>query len=235
MNTKGSFEKDYFAGYYDLATIEGEDVARQKLGIIKKAHPSAKKILDVACAYGDFLKICEDNGFQTFGGDISSYALSLAKKKSKAKLFQFNAQKEKLPFNDKFFDVVTVFDLVEHLSDCQHLFQETHRILKKGGLFFISTYNKQGKLFQLVEKLIWKRIFQEDRTHINVQNYRYWEQALEKAGFEKITSKGILLYGFPPSVVLRQKFARWRLPTLKKIIFSPFPFLWGNIYILARK
>lgn len=42
-----------------------------------------------------------------------------------------------LPFNDEQFDLVTAFETIYFWPDLSKSFQEVHRVLKKGGVFFI--------------------------------------------------------------------------------------------------
>ncbi len=97
------------------------------------------KLLDAGCAFGFFLAKAEKAGFQTFGVDISQFAINKARKNCEAKLFQLDISKEKLPFQSNFFDVVTMFDTLEHLENYSFSLKEVWRVLKKGGVLHIHT------------------------------------------------------------------------------------------------
>lgn len=49
---------------------------------------------------------------------------------------------EELPYDDETFDVVFSNNVLEHLKEPQDVFNEVHRVLKKGGLFVAKTPNK---------------------------------------------------------------------------------------------
>jgi len=49
---------------------------------------------------------------------------------------------EKLPFLGNKFDVVISNHVIEHVNDQQKHFDEVHRVLKKGGIFYLATPNK---------------------------------------------------------------------------------------------
>ncbi len=49
----------------------------------------------------------------------------------------------RLPFNDEEFDVVTCFEVIEHLAEPEDLLPEIARVLKKSGLLIISTPNRR--------------------------------------------------------------------------------------------
>ena len=47
-----------------------------------------------------------------------------------------------LEFDEASFDVVTAFEVIEHLPDFRRFLGEVHRVLKLGGVFMVSTPNK---------------------------------------------------------------------------------------------
>lgn len=47
-----------------------------------------------------------------------------------------------LPFKEDFFDIIIIQDVIEHIEQTDHLITELHRVLKKGGLIFLSSPNK---------------------------------------------------------------------------------------------
>lgn len=54
---------------------------------------------------------------------------------------------KKFPFEDASFDNAIAINLIEHIYEYKNIFQETHRILKKGGLFVFTSpfmFHKHG-------------------------------------------------------------------------------------------
>ena len=49
-----------------------------------------------------------------------------------------------LPFDDEMFDVFTSFETIEHVNDEDTQMKEVKRVLKKGGLYILSTPNNWG-------------------------------------------------------------------------------------------
>lgn len=82
--------------------------------------------------------------FKKFTGiDIDRKGIEFAQKKFQADnlCFRFmNAQKTK--FADNSFDVVFCMQIYEHVSNSRKLFSEIYRILKPGGVCFLSAVNK---------------------------------------------------------------------------------------------
>lgn len=91
----------------------------------------SKKILDIGCALGLFLKNnCND---ESAGVDVSRYVLRRAKGNVHGKrLFPVDLNREEMPIGDRF-DVITMFDVVEHLDNYIYLKGILENNLKEGG------------------------------------------------------------------------------------------------------
>lgn len=98
------------------------------------------KVLDIGCAVGYLLNNFDDFGFETFGIDISPHATKQAKLSTQASTFCLDIQAG-APFSDDFFDLITMFDVIEHLEKPLDALREIHRILKPHGLFILTTSN----------------------------------------------------------------------------------------------
>lgn len=96
------------------------------------------RLLDVGCGVGDFLHYAEQNGWQCTGAEPSEDAASIAKKRIKAEIM-LPKDLEKLP--DESFDVITMWHVLEHVSDLQWQVNQLNRLLKKGGRLVIALPN----------------------------------------------------------------------------------------------
>lgn len=95
------------------------------------------KLLDVGCAYGYYLDIARLYGWDVLGVEINPAAVKDCEQVSKLSVIQKPLTKANFP--DAHFDVVTAWDLVEHVQDPNQLFKEISRILKPGGSFALAT------------------------------------------------------------------------------------------------
>ena len=95
-------------------------------------------LLDIGCGVGDFLHYAEQNGWQCTGAEPSEDAASIAKKRIKAEIM-LPKDLEKLP--DESFDVITMWHVLEHVSDLQWQVNQLNRLLKKGGRLVIALPN----------------------------------------------------------------------------------------------
>lgn len=105
-----------------------------------------KAILDIGSSFGWFEKFALENGCKEITGlEYDSALLSEAKTQisdRRARFIQGSALN--LPFPDETFDMVTLFDVIEHIpkNTEQKALAEIRRVLKNGGEFYLSTPNK---------------------------------------------------------------------------------------------
>lgn len=109
--------------------------------ILDENIPPNSRVLDVGCAFGYFLKSCDEYGLETYGLDISEYAVEKAKAITKAKLYLHDVNDGLRIFQDDFFDLITVFDVIEHVENPYIFLVESRRVLKSGGKLIITTPN----------------------------------------------------------------------------------------------
>lgn len=107
---------------------------------------SHKNILDIACGEGFGSNFLSKNALTVTGVDISAEAIEHAIRKYNNETTKFiESGATSIPFDDESFDVVVSFETLEHLNRAdQDLFlNEVVRVLKKEGIFIVSTPNKK--------------------------------------------------------------------------------------------
>jgi 2-polyprenyl-3-methyl-5-hydroxy-6-metoxy-1,4-benzoquinol methylase len=123
----------------------------KKLDFIRK-YVSGGKLLDAGAAYGYFLKVAEPY-FEGEGIDVSNFAAMIAQR-------EFNAQVkvgdiENVDVPDGFFDVVVMWDIIEHTIRPLKSLKEVARILKPEGYLFVSTDDAANWLPKILGKHWW--------------------------------------------------------------------------------
>lgn len=114
--------------------------------------------LDVGCGVGYLLNwLCQNSNSQGVGVDISEAALSLARKLY-PNLRLVKAGVFDLPFGKESFDVVLAINLIEHIKNHHQALGEMRRVLKKNGLFILSTPDKNS---------LYKKIWIHEPTHVH--------------------------------------------------------------------
>lgn len=122
----------------------GRDVSWRKkvIRIVSKTNP--KNILDIATGTGDlaiqFAK--KSNAEKIIGLDLSEGMLKIARKKTDGKPFSkriefVKGDSEALPFEDNFFDAITVSFGIRNFENLEKGLSEIHRVMKTNGIFVI--------------------------------------------------------------------------------------------------
>lgn len=124
-------------GYPSYREAESTLVAsfEDKLGLVRR-FVSSGTLLDAGAAYGFFLKTASPH-FRGKGIDVSPYAALTAR--SQVGVAVEAGDIEHTPFQDMEFDVIVMWDIIEHLLTPVGALREMNRVLKPGGYLFIST------------------------------------------------------------------------------------------------
>lgn len=104
--------------------------------------PNGSKVLDIGCKDGSFAEYV-DTSCHYFGVDISNTMLEIASKKG-VTVVNANITKDKMPFEDKSFDVIIMAEILEHLDSHITALKEVHRLLKPDGKLIITVPNPEG-------------------------------------------------------------------------------------------
>ncbi|MBX7058211.1 MAG: class I SAM-dependent methyltransferase [Leptospirales bacterium] len=142
------YEEDYYTGkadysYRDERRVELFDrhVQRARLKNIARFVPPPADFLDVGAAFGSFVRAASEAGYRARGLDISEYAVKQGRLLG-ADLRQGDLRSGTLPANSA--DVITLVEVIEHLSDPQQTMASLSAALRRGGLLLIQTANFDG-------------------------------------------------------------------------------------------
>ena len=108
--------------------------------LIRPIYPHGGRILDIGCATGNFLHMMRRLGsWELYGLDISPAATKYARERCGVNTFTGELADAGYP--DTHFDVVTMWDVMEHVYDPTSTMIEVRRILKPAGLFLVRVPN----------------------------------------------------------------------------------------------
>lgn len=154
-----------------------------------------RTLLDVGLGEGHFLRRAEASGFATFGVDLLWEGVSRARQVSPScRVVQADAAA--LPIAPASVDVVTMWDVIEHVPDIDAVFAEVARVLRNRGLLALSTPNPVALS---VRTRGLKSIQFSDPTHINIRPMEDWVSSLQSQGFEILRSGGDAWWDAPYS------------------------------------
>lgn len=117
---------------------------------IQRIKPKGK-MLDVGCALGFFVELTLKHGYDAYGFDPSDYAVREAKQLVGDKRIQLGTA-QTVRFSRKSFDVITLFDVFEHLADPRADIQKLKTFLKDDGILVIATGDTSSLLPRIVKR-----------------------------------------------------------------------------------
>jgi 2-polyprenyl-3-methyl-5-hydroxy-6-metoxy-1,4-benzoquinol methylase len=183
MDYKKIYNKDYFSGktsffykfgYGRFTGFYFDEIFKPLKKYISSA--SAKKVLDVGCAYGFMLQRFPDT-FEKFGLDVSEYAIEIAKKHLPGASLQIWNVEDPFPFKKNFFDLITCNDILEHLEKPEKALENIFKVLGPKGIFYINSPN-----LNFVRKTIFAYADRKEH-HISLMTHKNLEKTLVAAGF----------------------------------------------------
>jgi ubiquinone/menaquinone biosynthesis C-methylase UbiE len=129
----------------------------------------------VGCAKGFLVQALKRLGVESWGVDISQYALESAPAAIRSSLLRIDADGPYFPFKNGIFDLVTCITTVEHLRSLDAFLQEMQRVLTKRGTLYLVTDDPQNP--EAVPAI------QKDVTHENVGTYTRWHGLFMRHNF----------------------------------------------------
>jgi len=198
------------ADYYDASYRDWERweatfrhdrslVFQHGLTRIRQFQPTGR-LLDVGCSLGFFLEAARQVGYAVAGVDVSVSAARFARERLGLEVHPVTLREARLPGGA--FDVVTLWDVLEHVPDPMGELMAIHRLLRGGGLLVVRLPNVDFHLpkTRLVRALCPGRVIGLDaRNHLNHFSPRTLRFALARAGFSlRALEAGVPnLYGNP--------------------------------------
>ncbi|MBN2604122.1 MAG: class I SAM-dependent methyltransferase [Candidatus Thermoplasmatota archaeon] len=177
-----NYDIEYY-DFWDLGT-HSKEIRQMKLRsayayldmIKERSGINHGRLLDVGCAYGFLLEAARNRGYQAYGVDVSS-AIQFAKKKG---FDVYETDFMNMSIKDNFFDVITLVDMIEHISRPKDLFRRINRSLKVGGAVFIITPD----VFSLSRKMLNNYWFHFKHEHVSYFCPNSLSTLLSETGFE---------------------------------------------------
>jgi SAM-dependent methyltransferase len=163
----GDIREFYGAAYWDgwlgrglRRDVDGPDEGfklrtyRSALDMMKEVKPCGR-LLDVGCGLGDFMVLAAREGYEVYGVDVSEYAAQMVRDSFADQVQVFTGELAEANYPDGSFDIVTAWDLIEHLPKPKEFLAEVRRILRGDGLFVLRTPN-QNSLYHLVADVAYR-------------------------------------------------------------------------------
>lgn len=238
MKSRADFYEDAHAKEQEYFRGDKYHLARQTF-----IECGAKRILDVGCGEGAFLKFCMESGIECFGIEISQSAIEAAKR-SDLNVFKLNIDEEEFPFEQESFDAIFCGEVIEHVFDPDHLLDECLRVLRPDGILILTTPNLSSWFNRILLLFGYQPLFTEVSTrygvghpfnfwlkagHIRIFTYRALMQLLTIHDFKIIKVKG---FGINPNIGYGRRFK-----TITRVLNAIFrkSSLSSDLFVVAGK
>jgi len=184
-----NFNKENFEFLFEMEQNHFWHVGRREiihalLQQIYRDRLSDITMIEIGCGNGSVLQFLKSKGINIEGGDLFLEALQFCRKRVDVPLYQLEALNT--PFADSQYDVVGVFDVIEHIDDDEEILKEMYRICKSGGRIILTVP---------ANKWLWS-YFDVISCHKRRYSKKELYQKLQCAGFvvEKISFYVFLLF-----------------------------------------
>jgi 2-polyprenyl-3-methyl-5-hydroxy-6-metoxy-1,4-benzoquinol methylase len=168
--------------------LEDKDLEWEKLGYATRLKniidikPNMRRVLDVGCGAGIFLDYLKNKGFYVEGVELSPWGYNIAKNRLGLKIHN-NLIENLTPPSNKF-DVITLYDVLEHTTNPNDFLITLKKWLKKDGVVIINLPNIDSMISNSTKDL-WNKLCPPDHTfHFNNKSISY---LLNKNGYNPIS------------------------------------------------
>lgn len=152
---KNYYSEDFFndqGAKHGFSDYEGESkilrrTFAERIETLREHMPSGR-LLDIGCATGTFMETAS-RYWDVSGLEISEYASQKAREKN---LKVFTGDLDSSPFTQQKFDLITMWDTIEHLAHPTRTFKTLTRMMSSGSIIALTT----GDVSSLVPKLMGK-------------------------------------------------------------------------------
>lgn len=179
---------NYDAGYFSQQTSEGYAAYLQDRDLVRenferRARWLARlvpggRLLDVGAAYGFFVSVASKAGFDAVGLEPAADCASFAGRELDVEVITGRIEDSR--FEEGSFDVVTMFDVIEHLEDPRAAVRRSQELLRPGGLLVVETGDAKSLLARLCGRHWY---FYDPPQHITFFSLESLSRMVAEAGF----------------------------------------------------
>jgi 2-polyprenyl-3-methyl-5-hydroxy-6-metoxy-1,4-benzoquinol methylase len=177
---------------YDDYMADREKISRtfdRRIDEIERWIGHKGRLLDVGCATGFSLDVATQRGWATEGIEISEFACELGRRELGVDILCCSL--DEVDFEPESFDVITMWDYIEHSPNPSGDVAVANRLLKTGGLLAVTTPDISS-LPARISKSRWMGIKQEE--HLFYFSRETVRGLFRKGGFEPVRLKHVGKY-----------------------------------------
>lgn len=145
-----------------------------------ESYKKTNKILDIGCGDGYFLREAKNRGWQVYGTEYTDDAFEIGKQKG---IIMHQGILDPENYNANEFDIITSFEVIEHINNPQPEIHNIKKILRPGGLFYVTTPNFNS-VSRFLAKKAWNIICYPE--HLSYYTTGSMNRFLKNEGFKKV-------------------------------------------------
>jgi SAM-dependent methyltransferase len=158
---------------------------RRRMKFVGRHVPTGGRILDVGCAAGFFLRVAREAGHDVQGVEVSrAIAQEAIRELGEDRVWVGTLDslpRDRAGCAPGSFDLVTMWDVIEHVPDPQALLEQARAMLKPSGRLIVETQNVDSRFASLLGRR-WHHFKHEEHIyHFNPPTIR---RLLDLAGFD---------------------------------------------------
>ena len=182
LNPRPKSMANYYRRNYNIKLLKKDAftwLVPNKAKKIKKLKKSGR-ILDIGCGRGEFLLKMHKAGWKVYGNDISKDACDYIRIELHLKNL-YNGEPLSLNLPKNYFDVITLWHVLEHLEKPRETLEKINKLLKDNGTLVIECPN-----FSSIQRIFFKDKWQalELPQHIYQFTPKIITKMLKLTGFE---------------------------------------------------
>ena len=185
-----NFNKEHFEFLFDMEQHHFWYTGRREIihALLQQMYHNRLSdiaMIEIGCGNGNALQFLKSKGINIEGGDLFLEALQFCRRRVDVPLYQLDALST--PFASEQYDVVGLFDVIEHIDDDEAVLKEIHRICKPGGRIILTVP---------ANKWLWS-YFDVMFCHRRRYSKKELYQKLQRAGFVVERISFFVLFLFP--------------------------------------
>lgn len=203
--------------FYTNASDISSEQRHNELGSLPRKHPirpkiiqladKCKTVLDIGCGNGSFLAYASSHGFRGVGidGDKRSIELARTRKLTNVEFYNYDIYRYCQEFDLKY-DIVSMFEVFEHLDKPKEVIKIINDLLPSNGLFV-------GSLPNIHRWMMWDfhMNFELPPYHLTFWNIKSWTNFLNRNGFEIVYASNTNYYGYLTDYFHHQLMKKFKL------------------------
>jgi SAM-dependent methyltransferase len=179
------YSDDYYREWIDAQRDRRLAMWEARLNRLERRTPRGR-ILDVGCGEGAFLELAAARGWEIWGTELSVDGARHSSARLGREMYRGELHEARLPSG--FFDVVTLWHVLEHVRQPSRYLDEIRRILRPDGLCVIAVPNVDDLFMRAAYRIVRgrpPRLYsgQDREIHLFHFSAATIDQYLKKAGF----------------------------------------------------